>query len=322
MNTQANTGGILALSGGVGGAKLALGLARSLPPESLTVVCNTGDDFDHLGLRICPDLDTVMYTLAGLNNQQQGWGLEGESWQVMERLKQLGGEAWFNLGDKDIATHLMRTSLLGQGLSLTAVTQRLCDAMGVSQRILPMSDDRVATQVTTADDTLNFQHYFVREQCRPAVRGFEFHGIADARPNPEFLALLTDPMLEAVILCPSNPFVSIDPILNLPGVRDALRQCPAPVIAVSPIVGGQAIKGPTAKMMVELGISCTAVSIAEYYSDFLDGFVLDAVDGDHLSEVKKFIPDVVVTNTVMTTLEDRILLAAICLDLGRQAKNK
>jgi len=305
----------LALSGGVGGAKLALGLANILPPQGLTVACNTADDFDHLGLKICPDLDTLMYTLSGQNNQQQGWGLKNETWHVMERLKELGGESWFNLGDKDIGTHLMRTQLLTQGRSLSEVTQALCHALGVKQRLLPMSDDSVSTLVKTDNGDLSFQHYFVREQCQPVVTGFEFLGISKARPQPEILAILNDTALDAVIICPSNPFVSIDPILNLPGLRSALSACSAPVIAVSPIVGGEAIKGPTTKMMKELDITCSCLTVAERYSDFLDGYVLDDVDKEFLPSVEKLGLSVIATNTVMKDLADKTHLAQQCMKL-------
>lgn len=307
---------VLALSGGVGGAKLALGLAKILPPGRLAVVCNTGDDFVHLGLKICPDLDTVMYTLADQSNREQGWGLEDESWQVMNRLGQLGGESWFNLGDKDLATHLLRTHLLNEGMSLSRVTETLCQAMKVGHQILPMSDDSVSTSVHTNHGTMSFQHYFVREQCKPAVRGFEFRGITDALPQEAFMAMLKEDSLSAVILCPSNPFVSIDPILHLRGIREALLDCSAPVIAVSPIVGGQAIKGPTAKMMSELKITCDCVSVARHYADFLDAYILDRVDEAHLDEVKKLGIYAVSTNTVMNDLADKTALAEYCLKLA------
>lgn len=307
---------ILALSGGVGGAKLALGLSKQLTPAELVVVCNTGDDFDHYGLRICPDLDTVMYTLAGRNNQAQGWGLADESWRVMDALAQLGGETWFRLGDLDIATHLQRGELLRRGLSLSAVTQALCEQLGVNYRVLPMSDEPVATLVNTSAGELSFQHYFVREQCRPEVRGFEFRGIETAQPQREFIELLRGDTLDAVIFCPSNPFVSIDPILQLPGVRAALADCAAPVIAVSPIVGGQAIKGPAAKMLRELNLQSSAFAVAEHYSDLLDGYVIDSADADQVEAIAALDIAVHVTPSVMTTLDDRIRLAAEVLQFA------
>jgi LPPG:FO 2-phospho-L-lactate transferase len=300
----------LALSGGVGGAKLALGLSKQLTPDELTIVCNTGDDFDHYGLHICPDLDTVMYTLAGRNNREQGWGLADESWRVMDALTQLGGETWFRLGDLDIATHLQRSKLLRRGLSLSAVTQSLCQQLGVNYRVLPMSDDAIATMVSTAQGELSFQHYFVREQCRPEVRGFEFRGIDIAHPQRAFLELLHGDELDAVIICPSNPFVSIDPILQLPGVRAALADCSAPVIAVSPIVGGKAIKGPAAKMLRELNLQSSAFAVAQYYSDIVDGFIIDEADADQAGAIAALDIAVHITPSIMTTLDDRIRLGA------------
>ncbi len=321
MTAMGATGGnncILALSGGVGGAKLALGLSRAVPAHRLAVVCNTGDDFQHLGLTICPDLDTVTYTLAGRNNTHQGWGLADESWQVMAALKDLGGPDWFNLGDRDLATHLYRSELLSRGLPLSAVSAKLCAALGVAPRVLPMSDDRVSTRVLTDSGELSFQHYFVREQCRPRVLGFRFVGSDSARPHPDLVRLLTAPDLGAVVLCPSNPYVSIDPILSLPGVRALLRNCPAPVIAVSPIVGGRALKGPAAKMMGELGVDCSALAVAEYYRDIVDGFVLDTLDGEHVSAVADLGLVAVVANTVMVSLDDRLQLARAVLALAGQ----
>lgn len=306
----------LALSGGVGGAKLALGLARTLNPEQLTIVCNTGDDFDHYGLRICPDLDSVMYALAGRNNEQQGWGLADESWRVLDQLGAIGGETWFRLGDLDIATHLLRSDCLRRGESLSAATKKLCDGFGVRHRLVPMSDDSVATMVITEQGELSFQHYFVREQCKPAVRGFYFRGIEQAQPHSEFLQALLDDEFDAVIICPSNPFVSIDPILQLPGVRVALQNASVPVIAVSPIVGGKAIKGPAAKMLHELNYASSALAVAEYYRDILDGFVIDHADADQISAIAELDIAVHATASVMRTLDDRVCLAGEVLQFA------
>ena len=302
-------GRVLALSGGVGGAKLALGLTHNLPPAQLAIVCNTADDFEHYGLPICPDLDTVMYTLAGRNNSEQGWGLAGESWRTMDALAGLGGETWFRLGDLDFATHLQRGALLRGGASLTGATRELCARFGVDHPVWPMSDQPVRTLVATDSGELNFQHYFVREQCRPAVRGFRFEGIGRAQPQPQFIDLLHSPELAAVVICPSNPFVSVDPILQLPGVRAALRDAPAPVIAVSPIVGGAALKGPAAKMFAELQLPSTALAVAEHYGDLLDGFVIDETDAGLAPAIEELGMAVLVAQTVMRTLEDRVELA-------------
>lgn len=300
---------VIALCGGVGGAKLALGLSRVLSPEQLTIVVNTADDFRHIGLSISPDLDTVMYTLAGLNDSERGWGLAGESWNTMECLEVLGGETWFRLGDRDLATHLERTRRLDSGQSLTAVTTYLCDRLGVHHRVLPMSDDPVHTILQTAGGELAFQEYFVREQCRPGISGYAFRGIDTARPQPQLMELLGGPKLKAVVICPSNPFVSVDPILGLPGVRAALQQSAAPLVAVSPIVAGAAIKGPAAKMLAELGLPATALAVAQHYGNLLDGFVLDNRDAQYRPEIEALGIAASCEQTIMKTLADREDLA-------------
>ena len=309
----------LAFSGGIGGAKLVLGLSKILKPEQLAIVTNTGDDFEHLGLKISPDLDTVLYTLAGRNNREQGWGLAGESWNFLEALKNLGGETWFQLGDRDLATHLTRTQLLVQGKSLTEATQHLCKKLGVEPAVFPMSDVPVPTFIhTDAGQWLPFQHYFVRERCVPAVKGFCFQGIENAPPSPMFLQALADPQLAVIVLCPSNPFISIDPILTLPRIRQALRESLVPVIGVSPLVGGEALKGPTAKMMQELGLPSTALAVAEYYQDILDGFILDPQDHAHAPKIEALGCATRVTPIVMHSLQDRIGLAHQVLSLAGQ----
>lgn len=303
---------VVALSGGVGGAKLAFGLARQ-PSVDLTIIANTADDFTHLGLPICPDLDTVMYTLAGLSNPVQGWGLDGESWGFLDALKALGGPQWFQLGDRDLATHIMRRQGLEQGLSLTEVTARLCGALGVHTPLLPMSDDPVQTRVHTGAGELAFQDYFVRQRCDPEVTGFHFEGVESARPQSLFMELLADPELDTVVICPSNPFVSIDPMLTLPGVREALHNSPAMVVAVSPIIAGTAVKGPAAKMMGELGLEVTANAVAEHYRGLIDGFVVDASDATLASAIETLGMSVAVTETLMKTTEDKDVLAQCVL---------
>ena len=257
---------ILALAGGVGGAKLAQGLAMRLKPEKLLIVVNTGDDFVHLGLHISPDLDTVMYWLAGLNDRARGWGLAGESWNFMAALGRLGGSTWFNLGDGDLATHVVRTQMLGEGASLSAATRALCERLGIAHAVVPMTDAFVRTIVHTADAALAFQDYFVRLQCAPAVTAVTFTGAEAAKPSPGFAAAMADPALRAIVICPSNPLLSIDPILSIPGVRDWLRRRRIPVVAVSPIVGGEAIKGPAAKIFRELGRDVSVQGVAVHYS--------------------------------------------------------
>lgn len=304
----------VALCGGVGGAKLALGLTHILHADDLTLIVNTGDDFTHLGLHISPDLDTVMYTLAGLANAQQGWGREGETWAFMSALRRLGGEDWFQLGDLDLATHIERTRRLAAGESLSHITRDLFAALGVGARVLPMSDDPVRTIIHTMDGPLAFQHYFVRDKCAPKVTGFSFADSEQASPAPGVLDALGDPQLECIILCPSNPFVSIDPILAVPGIRAALASARAPVIAVSPIVGGRAIKGPTAKMMLELNVPQTAVAVAAHYQDLLDGFILDETDAVLVPELMATGLACAAAQSVMHTLQDRVNLARNVLD--------
>jgi len=300
---------ILALSGGVGGAKLALGLKHYLPADQLTVVANTADDFEHLGLSISPDLDTVMYTLAGLNDTDKGWGLAGESWNGLAALERLGGDTWFQLGDQDLATHLLRTQALAQGKTLTEVTELLSQSLNAGVRLLPMSDDPVRTMIETAKGELSFQHYFVRDRCAPAVSGFRFEGIETAKAQTEFIQLLQSDELAAVVICPSNPFVSVEPMLSLPGVRAALKQSRAPVVAVSPIVAGMAIKGPAAKMMQELSMPASAQAVANYYGDLLDGFVIDESDAFQAEAIEALGIKTLVTPTIMNDLGDRIDLA-------------
>jgi len=300
---------ILALSGGVGGAKLALGLKHYLPADQLTVVANTADDFEHLGLSISPDLDTVMYTLAGLNDTDKGWGLAGESWNGLAALERLGGDTWFQLGDQDLATHLLRTQALAQGKTLTEVTELLSQSLNAGVRLLPMSDDPVRTMIETATGELSFQHYFVRDRCAPAVSGFRFEGIETAKAQTEFIQLLQSDELAAVVICPSNPFVSVEPMLSLPGVRAALKQSRAPVVAVSPIVAGMAIKGPAAKMMQELSMPASAQAVANYYGDLLDGFVIDESDAFQAEAIEALGIKTLVTPTIMNDLGDRIDLA-------------
>ena len=298
---------VIALSGGIGGAKLALGLSRLVPGERLVVVANTGDDFEHLGLRISPDLDTLMYTLAGLANLDAGWGRAGETWTFMSALDRLGGEAWFRLGDGDLATHVERTRRLAAGEPLSAITADFCRRLGVAPRVLPMSDQPVRTVVRTKDGELDFQRWFVERRCEPEVRGLRFDGIEDARPHPEWMRALARPDTGAIVICPSNPYISIDPILALPGVKQALRNAPAPVIAVSPIIAGDAVKGPTAKMMRERGRAVAAHAVAAHYAGLIDGYVLDETDA---AESDRIAVRCLATMTLMRKESHKVRLAA------------
>jgi LPPG:FO 2-phospho-L-lactate transferase len=306
---------VLALSGGIGGAKLALGLCRVLPPGKLTVVANTGDDFEHLGLAISPDIDTLLYTLAGIDNPELGWGRRNETWTFMAALETLGGETWFKLGDGDLATHIERTRRLGAGESLSQVTDDFRRRLGIAARLLPMSDDRVRTRLRTDEGWLDFQDYFVRLRASPVVREIAYAGASEARANPDFFTVLAGDDLEVVVICPSNPFLSIDPILSLPRVLDALRACRSPVVAVSPIIGGKAVKGPTAKIMAELGLPVGASVVARHYEDILDVFIADEADTGEVEDIG--IP-VRLAHTLMSTIEDREALArAVLAAAGR-----
>lgn len=312
--------GVLALSGGVGGAKLALGLADVLAPGQLHVLANTADDFSHLGLHICPDIDTLLYTLSGRANESQGWGLAGETWQTMDALEQLGGETWFRLGDRDMATHLWRTQQLADGANLAEVTAALAARMDIASHIYPMSNQTVSTVVHSDRGDLPFQHYFVRYGCQPEVSGFNFDGISAAHPNRELLALLQEEFFSAIVICPSNPFVSVDPVLQVPGMWMALRNSSAPVVVVSPIVAGLAIKGPAAKMMAELGMAVTATGVAQHYCSrypgLVDYFVIDESDATLADEIRALDMHVARTSTVMKSREDKQQLARFSLQLA------
>jgi LPPG:FO 2-phospho-L-lactate transferase len=313
-----NAARYLALSGGVGGAKLVAGLAQVLPADALTVAVNVGDDFEHLGLTICPDLDTVLYTLAGVVQPQQGWGRADESWNVLEELRRLGGASWFALGDRDIALHLLRRQLLQQGFTLSQASVETSRRLGVAVTVVPVSDHPVRTLVATDQGRLAFQDYFVRLRCEPQIRSLEFEGAAAAPLAPAVRAALENPELAGVILCPSNPYLSVAPMLAVTELRERLRALTVPVLAVSPIVAGQAIKGPTAKIMRELGVQPTAGVIADLYADFVDAVIVDTADAALAAADRRF----VVAPTVMHTLEQKAALARACLALIGQLQSK
>jgi LPPG:FO 2-phospho-L-lactate transferase len=303
---------VVALAGGVGGAKLADGLAQVLSPENLTVVVNTGDDFEHLGLYICPDLDTVCYTLAGMANPETGWGRMDESWQALDTLEALGGPAWFRLGDRDLGLHLERTRRMREGQKLSQVTGHFCRSFGIRSPVLPATDDRAPTLVYTTEGELSFQEYFVHRRCEPQVTGFRFENVEKARPAEGVLEALG--AADLVIVCPSNPWVSVDPILALPGVRHAVQDRPA--LAVSPIIGGQTIKGPAAKMYSELGIQPGAHAVARHYGNLLDGFVLDHEDKDQIETIQELGMAPLVTDAFMKSPQDRARLAKEVVAFG------
>jgi LPPG:FO 2-phospho-L-lactate transferase len=304
---------VVALAGGVGGAKMAVGLQAALPPAALTVVVNTGDDFEHWGLTICPDLDTVLYNLAGVHNPVMGWGRDGESFHLLEAMGKLGGEDWFRLGDQDLALHLRRNEWLQQGVRLSETTDRLRRAFGVPSLVLPMSDEPVRTLVHTDEGDLPFQHYFVRLRCEPLVMDVSFVGAEQARlPDAVAKAIHN---ADLIVFCPSNPYLSIDPILSVPGMRRLLQDASAPKVAVSPIVGGAAIKGPAAKMMRELGQMVSPLTVADHFDGLLDGFVLDKADGEIARAVQ--LPTLV-TATMMTDLASKTQLAQEILAFAAQ----
>lgn len=307
---------IVVLSGGVGGAKLVRGLAEALKPEETLIVANTGDDFVHWGMRISPDIDSICYALADLTNPETGWGQRNETWEVMAAMKRLGGPTWFQLGDRDLATHAFRSNALAEGKSLTEATRLLCRGFGIAHPVVPMTEDLVATRIRTDTGTLDFQEYFVGKRCEPVARGIEFAGISSARPQQELMALLQNrDRLAGVILCPSNPFLSLDPILALPGLRDAVRACGRPVVGVAPIIGGKAVKGPTGKLLTELGYSVAASTVAEYYEDILNGYLIDAADEALQDTIAQLGIRPRVGQTLMNTLADKIRVAQDTLGL-------
>jgi LPPG:FO 2-phospho-L-lactate transferase len=308
---------VVTLSGGVGGAKLVQGLSHVVAGADLIVACNTGDDFDHLGLRVCPDIDSVLYALDGISDQQRGWGRRDETWTFMSALKGMGGPDWFNLGDGDMATHVVRTDALRQGKTLSDVTSELAKGMGILANVLPMSDDPVATIVQTENGDLEFQQYFVGQQCKPEVTGFVFENIANARPQAQILAAL-DSKPRAIIIAPSNPYVSVNPILELPGMLAAMTVSNSPIVAVSPIIGGQAVKGPAAKMMAELGKDVSVLGIAQHYQGLIDGLVIDEQDAQLAQEIEGTGIATCVAPTLMSDVQSKTALAEVTLDFAER----
>jgi LPPG:FO 2-phospho-L-lactate transferase len=298
---------IVALAGGVGAARFLDGLARVVDPARLWIIGNTADDTEMHGLHISPDLDTVAYTLAGLADSKHGWGLKGDSFRCLEALRKLGAEAWFQLGDRDLATHLYRTVRLREGATLTHVTRELSAVWGLRSTLAPMSDDRVRTLVKTRQGTLDFQTYFVRRGARDTVLSVTFSGAKRARPAAGLLQAIRD--ADGIVVCPSNPIISIGPILAIPGIRDALRKTTAPVAAISPIVGGRALKGPAARMMKSLGMRVSALGVAQLYRDFADIFILDRLDAKQAAAVEKLGMRAIVTDTIMTGIARKKALA-------------
>lgn len=311
---------ILAFSGGVGGARMLHGLQAVLGPSELTAVVNTGDDFDIHGLRVMPDVDSVLYTLAGLNDEERGWGQTAESWNFMEALRRLGGESWFALGDRDLATHVMRTEWLRQGATFSDATRMLCERLGVTTTVYPMSNDPVAMELRCNGNWMSFQDYFVRHRCEPVVSELRLSGVPQASPLPDWFEALCRSDFDAVVICPSNPFLSIHPILQLAGVRDALANFAGPVVAVSPLIAGKAVKGPAAKLMRELGHEPSCMGIANIYAGLLDGILVDASDREQVAHLQDQGLVVETGDILMVGVAGRKRVGQLVLDLVARAR--
>ena len=304
---------VLALAGGVGGAKLVLGLSKILKPEELSIVVNTADDDMFHGLHVSPDVDTVIYALSGLTNKTTGWGVDGDSFRTLSALKRLGDETWFQLGDLDLATHIKRTSMLRAGKSLSEATQHLAKNLGILHDVIPMSDDSVKTKAITKSEELDFQDYFVRRKCEPAIQEIKFEGISTAKPSQQFIDAISQ--AETIIICPSNPIVSIAPIIELPAIKELISNFKGKRIAVSPIIGKQALKGPAAKMMMELNEDVSSIGVAKRYIGICDWFVIDKADTEEANEIEKLGMNVHITSTIMNSDEEKIDLANKILSL-------
>ena len=308
----------LALSGGVGGAKLAFGLTQVIPAGELAIVANTGDDFEHLGLHVSPDIDTLLYTLAGINNPNTGWGRSADTWSFMEALGEVGADTWFRLGDKDLALNVLRTDALRSGTTLSEFTADMAKRLGVSSHIIPMSNETVRTVIETEFGPMDFQDYFVRRRCEPVAQAIRFRGASDAAPASELQEILAADSLAAIVICPSNPYISIDPIVSVPGIRDSLQRCHVPVVAVSPVVSGDSLKGPTAKIMNELGFTCSATAIAKHYHGLIDGLLIDTEDAALETEISDLGIAVKLADIVMRSAEDRRALATLVLQFAAE----
>jgi len=303
---------ITALAGGVGAARFLTGLLKIVKEEDVYVIVNTGDDIDMFGLHISPDLDIVTYTLARIADEEKGWGIKGDTFEGLGMLKKLGLDTWFNLGDKDFATHIYRTNLLKKGLTLSQVTDEICNSLGIKVKILPMTDDKFETRIRIEEGLVHFEEYFVKRAAKDKVLGVEFAGSETAKPSPKVIASILN--AQTVVICPSNPVVSIGTILSVDGIRDALKKTSARIVGVSPIVAGSPIKGPADKLLRGLGLEVSAFAVAKLYADFLDAFVIDNVDADEISRIQQLGIKVKMTNTIMRNLEDKIQLAKVALE--------
>ena len=317
IKKQNNSPKFIAVSGGVGGAKLALGLEKIFQSEDLMIVGNVGDDFRHFGLHISPDIDTLLYTLSGKSDVEKGWGLANETWQFMSAMKELGGDTWFQLGDRDLATHVERTRRFQNGESLSEITDYFRRTFGIGATIIPATDSQLRTIVETDIGVLNFQEYFVRERCNPRIQNLQFQGSKSAFPQQELTKALRSKKLQSIIFCPSNPLLSIDPILSIQGLKRAFADSGAKIVAVTPIVGGAAIKGPAAKNLSELGYPVSATTVAKHYEGLIHGFVLDKRDREETKQIEKLGIAVLVAETIMNDLETKIQLAEKTLQFAK-----
>ncbi len=303
---------ITALAGGVGAARFLTGLLKIIREDDVSVIVNTGDDIEMFGLHISPDIDIVAYTLAGMVDEEKGWGIKGDTFQALEMLKKLGLETWFALGDRDFATHIFRTDLLKRGFTLSQATEEICRAFGLKVSLLPMTNDKFETRIEVKDGSVHFEEYFVKRKSSEKVLGVEFDGVESAKPSPKVIdSILNSDM---VIVCPSNPIVSIGTILSINGIRDALRKTEARVVGISPIVAGAPIKGPADKILRGLGFEVSAFGVAKLYCDFLDTFIIDNLDAAERGRIENLGIQVRITNTIMKTLEDKVQLAKVVLE--------
>jgi LPPG:FO 2-phospho-L-lactate transferase len=303
---------ITALAGGVGAARFLTGLTRLVKQEDISVIVNTGDDMDMFGLHISPDIDIVTYTLAGIVDEQKGWGVKDDTFQCLDMLKKLGLDTWFALGDRDIATHIFRTNQLKKGFSLAQVTEQICSGLGLKVKVMPMTNEKFETWIRLEQGLIHFEEYFVKRASQDTILGVEFIGAAQAKPSPQVIESILD--AEMVVICPSNPIVSVGTILSVGGIRDALKKTNAKIVGVSPIVAGATIKGPADKMLRALGLEVSAFSVAKLYSDFLDAFVVDVKDSEEAKRIEGLGIDVNVTDTIMKSLDDKVRLAKIVLE--------
>ncbi|MEM3090372.1 MAG: 2-phospho-L-lactate transferase [Candidatus Bathyarchaeia archaeon] len=306
-------GKVVALAGGVGAAKLLRGLVKVVPPKNLFVIGNTGDDIELYGLHISPDLDIIMYTLAGIVDEEKGWGIAGDTFNCLEMLGRLGFETWFRLGDRDFATHIIRTKMLREGMTLSQATEKLCRMLGVKANLIPMSDDPVRTKIQSGNMLLEFQEYFVKRGTKDTVTGVIFEGVENAEPAPGVIQAIEE--AERIIICPSNPILSIAPILAIKAIKKALEKSKAPVVGISPIVGGKALKGPADRVMVSMGFEPSAYGVARFYGGLLKHFIIDEADGDQKNHIERLGIKVAVTNTIMKSLEDSIHLAKVVMSV-------